>query len=63
MVRMKYYLNKLNSNHKLYWGIASYIVNKEDEEYAKSKWLFVITRNWENTVFLNDKDFVWKAFN
>jgi hypothetical protein len=62
MTRMKYYLNKLWSKHKLYGWVASYIVNKDIEEYAKSKWLFVITRSWDNTIILNEKDFEWKVF-
>ena len=60
--RVKYFFTKLWSKHKLYAWIASFIVNEEVEKYAKSKWLYVFSRKWDDVLALNDKDFIWTEF-
>ena len=62
MVRMKYFLHNVGSKHRLYWWIASFVVNKEVEEYAKSKWLYIFTRDGDSTILLNDDNFVAQEF-
>ena len=62
MSRMKMFLSNVGSTHRLYGWIASYIVKEEVEEYAKSKWLYVFTRDGDNTILLNDENFVAHEF-
>ena len=60
--RVKYFLRDVWSDHKLLWWVATFILDDEVEEYAKSKWLYVITRKWDDTLILNEKWFVGKEF-
>lgn len=62
ITRIKYFLRDVWSDHKLLWWVATFILDDETEEYAKSKWLYVITRRWDDTVILNEEWFVWKEF-
>ena len=59
---MKSYIKKYWSKYKLYGWVASFIVTEDVEKYAKSKWLFVITRKWDDTLILNDENFVAREF-
>ena len=60
--RVKYFLRDVWSTHKLLWWVATFILDDKVEEYAKSKWLYVITRKWDDTLFLNEKWFIGKEF-
>ncbi len=60
--RVKYFLEWVWSKHKLLWWVATFILDDEAEEYAKSKWLYVLTRKWDDTLVLNEKWFKPKEF-
>ena len=56
------FYHDLRINQKLYWAVASYIISKDVEKYAKEKWLFVLTQSWEGTRILNKKWFKAKTY-
>lgn len=57
LVRVKHFFHKLGSQHKLYGGVASYIITPEVEEYAKEKGIYVFGRSGKNVELRNEIDF------
>ena len=37
-------------NHRIYWGIAGFKINKDAKEYAKKHWIIILTKNSENQI-------------
>ena len=37
-------------NHRIYWGIAGFKINKDAREYAKKHWIIILTKNSKNQV-------------
>lgn len=37
-------------NHRIYWGIAGFKINKDAQEYAKKHWIIILTKNSKNQV-------------
>ena len=60
--RIQHFFGKLGSRHRLYGGVASYIVKEDVQKYAESKGLYVISRSGDNTVVLNKDNFQAKVF-
>ena len=60
--KLKRFLKWVWSKHKLYWWVATFILDDKVEEYAKEMWLYVFIRKWEDTKIINSKDFEAKEF-
>ena len=60
--RFRRYLRKLGSRHSFYAGAASFIVNREVQDYAVGNGLWVVARSGRNSVVLNDPAFRARRF-
>ena len=60
--RFRRYLRKLGSTHSFYAGVASFILNREVEEYAVEKGLWVFVRSGKNSAVLNAPSFEARRF-
>ena len=49
-------------NHRIYWWIAGFKINKDAKEYAKKHWIIILTKNSKNKVEELSKDFEIKAY-
>ena len=47
-------------NHRIYWGIAGFKINKDAQKYAKEHWIIILTKNSENKIEELSKDFELK---
>ena len=60
--RFRRFLRKLGSAHSFYAGVASFIVNREVQDYAVGKGLWVVARSGRNSVVLNEPAFRPRRF-